>query len=192
MAAQVRLDHAAPRRGEGERGQRLERLSHAVQGHTALQDLTHDQALERDPDREEIQHVLAGQLGNDRAPDAPALKQPFVTERLDGGPDCRPRDTEGRGELELGEPFARHDATIEDARARRPRSPPRQRWAARLCRTLCDVDAQALRQRRERLPLVLGHGGVAPASPVQPDGLRTTRKARSGVSCRSPRGLHGS
>ena len=85
----------------------------------ALEHGAHDQALERDPDREQIEDLLAGEHRDVRAAVALADEQPLVAQGLDRFAHRRAGDAEVRRELGLGEARPRRDDAVEDAGAQR-------------------------------------------------------------------------
>ena len=119
MEAHVGVHDLAPARVHPQRGQRADRGVHAVERRVAREQLAHDQALDRDPDAEEVQHFLAREQRHERAAIALALEQPFVAERLDGGAHGRTGHAELAREVDLGQRRARLDRAVEDLLAQR-------------------------------------------------------------------------
>ena len=112
-------DHLAPAGVVGQGLHAGDRLARRFQRRAALEHGAHDQALDRDPDREEVQDLLAREHRDVRAAVGLADEQALVAERLDGGADRRARDAELGRELQLGQPHAGLDLAVEDPRAQR-------------------------------------------------------------------------
>ena len=84
-----------------------------------VEQLAHDQALDRDADVEQVPHFFAGHQRHERAAVALALEQALVAERLDGGAHRRAGDAELAREIHLGQRRAGLDRAVKDLLAQR-------------------------------------------------------------------------
>src|SRR3954447_907167 len=119
MERGIRRDDRAPARVVGQRLHDGHGLAGGRERRAALDHGAHDQALERDPDREQVEDLLVGEHRDVRAAVALANEQPLVAEGLDRFAHGRAGDAEARRELGLGKARPGRDDAVQDAGAQR-------------------------------------------------------------------------
>ena len=119
VEAEIGLHDLAPVRVRGQLGQAADRGVDLAERRGALEHLADDQALDRDPDAEQVADVVVAEDRDERAAVALALEQALVAERLDRGPDGRAGDAELARQVGLGERRPGRDRAVEDLLAQR-------------------------------------------------------------------------